>query len=181
MVYSVNTSIRNITFWSTSLNIVDHLMADDIGCRETWTSSRKSRPSIKSADFATVEYFVVLLSYTPTMRKWISLAFVPSLLRTFTTVMNSIFWHFAYWYGICHGSDLCHHWGDNVSGSRITPSVEHSPCKRGVPGSSPLWLHIFLTLWHLHVHSWMAVNIKLTKVYTAQKWWRNLKLFYELI
>ena len=32
---------------------------------------------------------------------------------------------------------LSHHWGDNVSGSWIAHSVEHSPCKRCVPGSSP--------------------------------------------
>ena len=32
---------------------------------------------------------------------------------------------------------LSHHRGDNVSGSWIAWSVEHSPCKQGVPGSSP--------------------------------------------
>ena len=32
---------------------------------------------------------------------------------------------------------ISHHWGDNVPGSRIAQSVEHSPYKRGVPGSSP--------------------------------------------
>ena len=39
---------------------------------------------------------------------------------------------------------LSHHWGDNVSGSRIAQSVEHSPCKRCVLGSSPgLTAHFF--------------------------------------
>ena len=35
------------------------------------------------------------------------------------------------WFG------LSHHWGDNVSGSQIAQSVEHSHCKRGVPSLSP--------------------------------------------
>ena len=30
-----------------------------------------------------------------------------------------------------------HYWEDNMSGSWIAQSVEHSPCKRGVPGLSP--------------------------------------------
>ena len=37
---------------------------------------------------------------------------------------------------ICHGSDLVTI-GEIMSGSRIDQSVEHSPCKRCVPGSSP--------------------------------------------
>ena len=37
---------------------------------------------------------------------------------------------------IISGFGLSHHWGDNVSGSQIAQSVEYSPCKRGVPGSS---------------------------------------------
>ena len=36
---------------------------------------------------------------------------------------------------------LSHHSGDNVSGSWIAWSVEHSPYKRGFPGSSP-GLHV---------------------------------------
>ena len=48
-------------------------------------------------------------------------------------------WGCMSWFG------LGQQWGDYVSGSRIAQSVENSPCKRCVPGSSP-WLHIFLTL-----------------------------------
>ena len=39
----------------------------------------------------------------------------------------------------CHSTEvrISHHRGNNVSGSWTAQSEEHSPCKRGVPGSSP--------------------------------------------
>ena len=45
------------------------------------------------------------------------------------------------WYG------LSHHRGDNVSGSRKAQTVQRSPCEGSKVGA-PVWLHIFLTLWH---------------------------------
>ena len=46
------------------------------------SSSKESRPRLNSTDhFATVEYFGLLSPYTSAMRRWISLAFAPSLVR----------------------------------------------------------------------------------------------------
>ena len=57
------------------------------------SSSKESRPRLNSTDhFATVEYFGLLSPYTSAMRRWISLAFAPSLVRNFMTALNSIFW-----------------------------------------------------------------------------------------
>ena len=39
--------------------------------------------------------------------------------------------------GECHGTNLSHDRADNVSGSWIAQSIEHSPCKWEVPGLSP--------------------------------------------
>ena len=47
---------------------------------------------------------------------------------------------------------LSHYRADNVSGSLIAQSVEPSPCEQGVLVRALVWLHIFLTLWHLVPH-----------------------------
>ena len=68
---------------------------------------------------------------------------------------------------------LSHHWEDNVSGSQIVQSVEYSPCKRGVLGSSP-GLYIFLTLWHLApnrgtcMQTWLVWEDTLQWIFTSK-------------
>ena len=56
------------------------------------SSKESSRPHLNSADhFATVEYFGLLSPYTSAVRRWIPLAFVPTLVRNFITALNSDF------------------------------------------------------------------------------------------